>query len=112
MTENLQEKMAILREWLNPAIEGERAVLVTTAHRGVFFGYAVNTDGDEIYLRAGRNCLCWPKENKGFLGLASFGPLNGARIGPPANIKLRNITCIAECSEMAVEAWESFPWQD
>ena len=110
MTDNINEKLATLREWLNPAIEGERAVLVTTAHRGVFFGYSVDTEGETIYLRAARNCLFWPAENQGFLGLASLGPLPGSRIGPPANIRLRNITCVAECSSMAVKAWESAPW--
>lgn len=89
---------------------GERAVLVTTAHRGVFFGYASETDGSTIKLRAARNCIYWPTENKGFLGLASMGPVNGARVGPAADIELRDITCVAECSEAAVTAWEKAPW--
>ena len=55
-----------------------KAVLVTTAHRGVFFGYATETDGATIKLRAARNCIYWPAEQKGFLGLASNGPLKGA----------------------------------
>ena len=89
----------------------ERAVLVTTAHRGVFFGHAVKTDGDTIKLRAGRNCVYWPSENKGFLGLANMGPVNGARVGPAADIELRDITCVAECSEAAIAAWEKAPWR-
>ena len=88
----------------------ERAVLVTTAHRGVFFGYATKTDGATIKLRAARNCIYWPTENKGFLGLASMGPVKGARIGPAADIELRDITCVAECSADAVTAWEGAPW--
>ena len=60
----------------------ERAVLVTTEHRGVFFGYTDDTSGDIIKLRAARNCIYWPTEQKGFLGLASKGPLKGSRIGP------------------------------
>ena len=51
----------------------ERAVLVTTAHRGVFFGYAHDTAGATIKLRAARNCIYWGPDNKGFLGLASMG---------------------------------------
>lgn len=89
----------------------ERAVLVTTSHRGVFFGYATDTSGDVIALRAARNCLYWPTENKGFLGLASMGPVKGARVGPAADIELRDITCVANCSEAAVAAWESAPWR-
>lgn len=88
----------------------ERAVLVTTAHRGVFFGYAEETAGQTIKLRAARNCLYWPSENKGFLGLASMGPLKSARIGPSADIELRDITCVAECTDEAAKAWEAAPW--
>lgn len=32
----------------------ERAVLVTTVHKGVFFGYSSETGGETIRLRAGR----------------------------------------------------------
>ena len=88
----------------------ERAVLVTTAHRGVFFGYATETTGTTIKLRAARNCIYWPAENRGFLGLASDGPAKGARVGPAADLELRDITCVAECTEAAAEAWERAPW--
>jgi hypothetical protein len=88
----------------------ERAVLVTTSHKGVFFGYATETSGQIIKLRGARNCIYWPIQNKGFLGLASMGPVNGARVGPPADIELRDITCVAECTAVAVAAWEKAPW--
>lgn len=89
---------------------GERAVLVTTAHKGVFFGYAKKTDGATISLRRARNCIYWPTNNKGFMGLASMGPVDGARVGPAADIELRDITAVAEVSEEAVKAWENAPW--
>lgn len=88
----------------------ERAVLVTTAHRGVFFGYATETDGTTIKLRKARNCIYWPSEIKGFLGLASMGPVSGAKVGPAADIELRDITCVASCTDEAVERWEKAPW--
>ena len=88
----------------------ERAVLVTTEHKGVFFGYALDTDGDVIKLRGARNCIYWPAENKGFMGLASTGPLKGSRIGPAADISLRSITSVVECTPEAVSAWENAPW--
>jgi hypothetical protein len=37
----------------------ERAVVVTTEHRGVFFGYADDIDGDQIELKRVRLCLYW-----------------------------------------------------
>jgi hypothetical protein len=89
---------------------GERPVLVTTAHRGVFFGYAEVTDGSIIRLRSARNCLYWPREQKGFLGLAATGPVKGTRIGPAADIELRDITSVATCTPEAVIAWEKAPW--
>jgi hypothetical protein len=89
----------------------EKAVLVTTVHKGVFFGYATDTEGAIIKLRSARCCVYWPTENKGFLGLAAEGPKSGARVGPPANIELRDITCVAECTPKAVEAWEKAPWK-
>src|SRR5215469_6194195 len=88
----------------------ERAVLVTTAHKGVFFGYADKTDGTTIKLRRARNCIYWPVENKGFLGLAADGPAQGAKVGPAADIELRDITCVAEVTAAAAEAWEKAPW--
>ena len=93
------------------AKRGERAVLVTTTHRGVFFGYATKTDGETIKLRAARNCIYWPTGNKGFLGLAAMGPVDGARIGPAADVELRDITCVAEVTPEAARAWETSPWK-
>lgn len=88
----------------------ERAVLVTTEFRGVFFGYATDTTGETIHLKRARNCIYWPSETKGFLGLAEIGPLSGARVGPPADIELRKITCVAEVTPQAVDLWEKFVW--
>jgi len=88
----------------------ERAVLVTTAQRGVFFGYASDTDGETLRLRAGRLCIYWSQAMKGFLGLASPGPDKDCKIGPPADIELRNITSVSEVTPEAVKRWEAAPW--
>ena len=89
----------------------ERAVIVTTSYRGVFFGYATDTAGDVIHLRAARNCIYWPPAQKGFIGLASDGPADGARVGPAADIQLRGVTCVAEVAPEAVKRWEAAPWK-
>jgi len=88
----------------------ERAVLVTTEFRGVFFGYASDTSGDVVKLRAGRNVVYWPTEQRGFVGLASRGPLKGARVGPAADMELRKVTAIVEVTDEAVKRFEEFPW--
>lgn len=93
-----------------PAVAKERPVLVTTAHRGVFFGYATDTDGDTIKLERARNCLYWSKDVKGFIGLASSGPTASCRIGPAADIELRAITSVSEVTPEAAAKWESSPW--
>jgi hypothetical protein len=85
-----------------------RPVLVTTEFRGVFFGYAEDTSGEDITLTHARNCIYWPSTNGGFGGLASEGPANGSRIGARVDkIDLRKITSVAEVSPDAVEAWEN-----
>ncbi len=88
----------------------ERAVMVTTAHRGVFFGYATDTQGETIALKRARNCVYWSADCKGFMGLAATGPTKTCRIGPAADITLRNITAVMEVSEAAAVAWEAQPW--
>jgi hypothetical protein len=95
----------------HPNRKKERAIVVTTSHRGVFFGYAAETDGAVIKLRAARNCLYWSRNVKGFLGLASSGPVGDSRVGPAADIELRDITCVAECSAEAAKVWEAAPWK-
>lgn len=88
----------------------ERAVLVMTEHRGVFFGYATEVDGETISLKNARNCLYWSAGVKGFLGLAATGPDAKCRIGPRADLTLRAITAVADVTPEAVEAWEAAPW--
>lgn len=90
--------------------DGERAVVVTTAHRGVFFGYADSTDGDVIKLRAARNCIYWSSAVRGFMGLAATGPDKQSKVGPSADIEVRQITSVIECTPEAVAAWEAMPW--
>lgn len=87
-----------------------RPVLVTTQNRGVFFGYFDSRNNARVKLLRARNCIYWPRENRGFLGLAADGPLAGARVGPAADIELDGVTCIADVTEKAVVRWESGPW--
>ena len=89
-----------------------RPVIVTTAHRGVFFGYATDTDGDVIALTQARLCVYWSKDMRGFMGLAAMGPSKDCRIGPPADISLRNITAVLEVTPDAAQRWVSAPWQN
>jgi hypothetical protein len=86
-------------------------LVVTTAHRGVFFGYGEPSDGSTIRLERARMCVYWPKETRGVVGLASDGPKRGSKVGPAAPaITLRDVTAVMEVSEEAAQAWEKGPW--
>src|SRR4051812_161798 len=88
-----------------------RPVIVTTAHRGVFFGYATgSTDGETIALTRARNCVYWSEDVRGFMGLAANGPSDKCRVGPAADITLRAITAVLDVTPAAVARWETAPW--
>lgn len=87
-----------------------RPVVVTTAEKGIFFGYASDTSGDRIHLTRGRNCVYWSADVHGFVGLASSGPSASCRVGPAADMEVRYITSVVEATPQAVERWEAAPW--
>lgn len=106
-----KKRKETMKKTIKKTATKSRAVLVTTAHRGVFFGYASKTDGETIKLKKSRLCVYWSADVKGFMGLAANGPTANCRIGPPADIELRNITAVLEVTPLAVKAWESAPWK-
>lgn len=86
------------------------AVVVATAHRGIFFGYATNTRGATVALKRARNCIYWPPAVHGFMGLAANGPNADSRVGPAADSEVRDVILVARASPKAVKAWEAEPW--
>lgn len=89
----------------------KQPLVVTTIHRGVFFGYGEPTDGPTIRLEHVRMCIYWPNGNRGIVGLASEGPKKGSRVTPAAPaITLREVTAVMETSPQAAKAWEAAPW--
>ena len=88
-----------------------KRVVVTTKHRGVFYGTLKKRDGEDVTLTKARNCLYWSSGTKGFLGLAATGPLDDSRVGPEvASLQLMGVTSITQCSQDAVKRWEAAPW--
>lgn len=86
-----------------------KAVLITTEFRGVFFGYVKNDKNlpAEITLTKAKNCIYWSSVVRGFLGLASTGPVSGCTIGATINeITLYKITSVTPVEEKAVAVWE------
>lgn len=96
----------------NRSKNAERAVLVTTSHRGVFFGYIADEKKfpEQITLKNMRNCIQW-RGLKGFLELTTTGPTGACRIGPAAERgTLANCTGMWDVQPAAVKAWEEAPW--
>jgi hypothetical protein len=92
----------------------QKPVIVTTEHRGVFFGYIENDAKlpTEITLNGVRNCVYWSGQTKGVLGLAAQGPNKECRIGPKVpSATLWKVTGVFDCTPVATEAWESEPWK-
>ena len=93
-------------------------VVVTTLHRGVFFGYLPDNAADgfdpfaeNIELVKVRNCVYWAASVKGFLGLTHHGPNKECRIGPPAERAwIRNVTLVARATDEAAREWEKGHW--
>jgi len=89
-----------------------KAVLVTTEHRGVFFGYL---DGEatkeKLTLKNARNVLYWDAECKGFMGLAAIGPVGECRIGPKVSeLVIWDITAVVRVTDEAIPLFEEGPW--
>lgn len=86
-------------------------LIVTTAHKGVFFGYGTPTTESTIRIERARMCVYWSSDIKGVVGLASVGPNKNCKIGPAAPaITLRDVTSVMELSEEAAKCWEAQPW--
>lgn len=89
----------------------KQPLLVTTAHKGVFFGYGVKTDTKTIVLTNARMCIYWSTDMKGVHGLAVNGPSRSCKIGfAIPELTIQDVTSIAACTPEAAEAWEKQPW--
>jgi hypothetical protein len=90
----------------------EQAVLITTVHKGVFFGYASGgIKNKSITIKNARNCVYWSADVKGFLGLAANGPTSSCRVGPKVpKLTITDVTSVSEVTPDATEKWEKNPW--
>lgn len=85
-----------------------KPVVVTTQHRGVFWGTleATSPDGRTITLTGARNAIYWAT-TKGFIELAQVGPNAKSKIGAVATrIVLHDVTSLTDCTAEATAAWE------
>lgn len=90
----------------------KKPVLVTTQHRGVFFGYyAKSLKNGTVTLTEARNCLYWSADMHGFLGLAVHGPSASCRVGPAvSSLTLTDVTSVSDVTAAAEKRWSDAPW--
>lgn len=93
-------------------MEEKKPVLVTTKHRGVYFGYTTDSDIDldkkTIKLSDMRHVYSWEStgsDEDGVYALAKVGPADGSRIGPPVDV---TITGLANITRVTPEAEARF----
>jgi hypothetical protein len=93
--------------------EQSAPVVVTTAHRGVFFGLLAQDDrgGKTAELTQAQMCVYWSEDVQGVLGLASHGPTRTCKVTRPvARITLQDVTAVTDAAPEAVTAWQDRPW--
>lgn len=83
----------------------ERPVLICTKHRGVFFGYAVDTTGVNVTLKRARMAIKFGTQ-RGVMQLAESGPTANSIVSARADCDLRDVTAVFEVTADAVMAWE------
>lgn len=91
----------------------KRPVVVTTEHRGVFFGNLNgSSDTDKtVTLTDAQMCVYWSADVKGVLGLAATGPSKSCKVTPPVpKITLQAVTAVMDATDEAVSAWGQRPW--
>ena len=84
----------------------ERPVIVTTEHRGVFFGYASDTSGSAIHLKRARMAIYWGT-TRGLMQLAETGPTPSCKISARADLDVRKVTAVFEVTPEAAAKWEA-----
>jgi len=91
-------------------------VLVTDVHRGVYFGYLVEErdDGHTVKLEQMRHVFYMETtgdpENSGVYSLATIGPQEGSKLGPPVTAIVHHVAKVVEVQEEAREKAEAATW--
>jgi hypothetical protein len=90
----------------------QQAVVVTTEHRGVFFGFlAGDRDGKTVELTEAQMCVHWSSDVQGVLGLAATGPTRSCKVTRPVpRLTLQQVTAVVDVTDEAVKLWQGRPW--
>jgi hypothetical protein len=95
-----------------------RPVVVTTEHKGVFFGfipagevYLHPADSKALTLTDAQMCVYWSADVQGVLGLAATGPSRGSKVTRAvSSLTVTDVTAVMDATGEAVKAWQGRPW--
>jgi len=95
-----------------------RPVVVTTEHKGVFFGFIPDkevflhpADGKALTLEDAQMCVYWSADVQGILGLAATGPSRSSRVTRAvSSLTVTEVTAVIDATGEAVKAWQDRPW--
>lgn len=73
---------------------------------GVFFGWASDTSGEVVHLRAAKMAIRWGT-TRGVMELAHSGPNDKSLVSLPADIAVRKVSAVFEVTPEATEKWEA-----
>lgn len=97
-----------------PPPTADKPVVVTTEHKGVFFGYVPTNEAVDVKtlkIERARMCVYWSYDVGGVVGLAAKGPSKSCKVGPAApSITLQAVTAVMDATAEAAAAWEREPW--
>jgi len=90
----------------------KRPVVVTTTNYGVFFGYTTEDGrGETIALTGARNAFYWKVPvGTGLAQLSLTGPIEGSKIGAAADVVLRSVARVYQCTPEAERVWIGSSW--
>ncbi|MGK3885419.1 DUF6948 domain-containing protein, partial [Enterococcus faecium] len=78
-----------------------------TELRGLFFGYASDTRGENVDLKQARMGLRWGT-TRGVGQLAKTGPTPNSNFSDEADMEVRKVTLVVEVGPEAAKAWEDY----
>lgn len=88
-------------------------IMICTEKRGVFVGMCEDPDAEPQILYDAQMIVEWSEETHGVMGIASRGPAEGSKIGPPVpslSHKQKEITCVIRMTEQAIIKCREEPW--
>jgi hypothetical protein len=92
----------------------QQPVVVTTLHKGVFFGFLNGDharDAKTIELADAQMCVYWSSDVQGVIGLAATGPTSRCKVTRPVpRMTLQDITAVIDATGEAVKLWQDRPW--